>query len=252
MNPRRSKRGWLAGLFAGVAAVGTVLLLHGLFELIDRAPVPPQAFSPQAEWYDLALIRMEYLGRDPAGMIEAKSSLAVGMLFALGAVFLVTVIGTWWAARGSTPGSSVFPVFLSTWASFIIGATVGRFGQSLWNLRDDLDTDGILLSTTDYAIRAGADYGLVWGFHIALLTALLWLIVRPRAERQPAGFPPPGQQQPPYGQQPPPQDNEEPMWATTVEDPPYDPAHDTRAAPGSHADQADQADDGPDLTKRPD
>lgn len=251
MNPRRSKRGWLAGLFAGVAAVGTVILLHGLFELIDRAPIPPQAYSPQAKWYDLALIRMEYLGRDPVGAIDAKSSLAVGMLFALGAIFLVTAIGTWWAARGGTPGSSAFPVFLSTWISFTVGATVGRLGQSLWNFRDNLDTDGLLISTTDYAIQAGSNYGLVWGFPVALLTALLWLIVRPRAERQPAGFPP-GQQPPPYGQQPPPRDNEEPMWATTVEDPPYDPAHDTRAAPGSHADQSNQTDDGPDLTKRPD
>lgn len=250
MNPRRSKRGWLAGLFAGVAAVGTVLILHGLFELIDRTPVPPQAFSPQAEWYDLVLIRMEYLGRDPIGMIDAKSSHAVGMLVALGAVFFVTVIGTWWAARGGAPGSAVFPVFLSTWVSFIIGATVGRFGQSLWNLRDDLDTDGIVMSMTDYAIRAGSDYGLVWGFPIALLTALLWLLVRPRAELQPAGFPPGQPQQPPYGE--PPRDTEEPMWATTVEDPPYDPARDTRPHPGSQADQAGQADDGTDLTKRAD
>lgn len=257
MNPRRSKRGWLAGLFAGVAAVGTVLLLHGLFELADRAPVPPQAFSPQAEWYDLALIRMEYLGRDPVGMIDAKSSLAVGMLFALGAIFFVTAIGTWWAARGGTPGSSAFPVFLSTWISFIVGATVGRFGQSLWNFRDDLDMDGLFLSTVDYAIRAGGDYGLVWGFPIALVTTLVWLMVRPKAESQHAGFPP-GQQPPPYGQQGQ-RDSEEPMWATTVEDPPYDPAHDTRAVPGSHADhsgQAGQADDqpgdGPDLNKRAD
>jgi hypothetical protein len=251
MNPRRSKRGWLAGLFAGVTAVGTIVLLHGLFELIDRAPRPP--YSGGAEWYDLVLIRMEYLGRDPVGMIDAKSSLAVGMVFALGAVFVVTVIGTWWAARGGAPGSSAFPLFLSTWISFTIGAAVGRFGQTLWQFRDNRDFDGLLTSIMDGALRAGSDYGLVWGFPVALLTVLFWLVVRPRAERQPAGFPP-GQQPPPYGEEPPPRDHEEPMWATTVEDPPYDPAHDTRATPGSHADPGFQpdtpaGDDGPDLNK---
>lgn len=258
MNPRRSKRGWIAGLFAGGAAVGTVVLLHGLFELIDRRVAPPAyAYDRRGEWYDLALIRMEYLGRDPMGMIDAKSSYAVGMLLALGVLFFVTAIGTWWAARGTAPGSSVFPVFLSTWVSFIVGATLGNFAQTLWNFRSNVDFDGLLTAFVDGAIRTGSDYGLVWGFFVALVTALLWLMVKPKAERQPAGFPPGQAPQPPLGEQPP--HIEEPMWATTVQDPPYDPAHDTRAVPGSHADQAGQAGqadgqagDGPDLNKRAD
>lgn len=262
MNPRRSKRGWIAGLFAGVAAVGTIVLLHGLFELVDRRAAPPAfSYDQRAEWYDVALVRMEYLGRDPMGMIDAKSSYAVGMLLALAAVFVVTAIGTWLAARGGAPGSSVFPVFLSTWVSFAAGAVVGNFGQTVWNFRESLDQDGAFIAFADGTIRTGSDYGLVWGFPIAVLTALLWLLIRPRAERQYAGFPPGQPQQPPYGQQGQ-RDPEEPMWATTVEDPPYDPAQDTRAAPGSQADhsgqagqvgQADgQAGDGPDLNKRAD
>lgn len=259
MNPRRSKRGWIAGLFAGVAAVGTVVLLHGLFELIDRRSTPPAfSYDQRAEWYDIALVRMEYLGRDPMGMIDAKSSYAVGMLLALAAVFVVTAIGTWLAARGGAPGSSVFPVFLSTWASFAAGAVVGHFGQTVWNFREGLDRDGAFIAFADGTIRTGSDYGLVWGFPVALLTALLWLMVRPRASAEPAGVPPGQQhQQPPYGQQPP--HIEEPMWATAVQDPVYDAEHDsTRAVPGREAQGQHQAEthdepgDGPDLSKRSD
>ncbi|WP_109509927.1 hypothetical protein [Nocardioides speluncae] len=246
MNPRRSKRGWLAGLFAGVAAVGTVLLLQVLFELMDREPVPPAAFSEGARWYDLALIRMEYLGPNPMDLIEAKSSYAVGMLLALGALFVVTAVGTWWAARGSAPGSSVFPVFLSVWMSFIVGAALGRSAQSMWTLRDSLGDDGMLLIVVDTGLRSGPDYGLFWGFPLAVIVALLWLMVRPRATAQAEGLPPGQQQPPPYDAEPP--RIEEPMWATTVQDPPSDPEYDTRAMPAGPA----QPDDGPDLTKRAD
>lgn len=106
----------------------------------------------------------------------------------LSVVVAIVIVGliTALAARGAAPGSSVFPLFLSTWFSTVIASSLAAaiysrvVNREIYDVEHSFGAQQVLDS-----LKTGALHGLQFGIFVALVTAVAWLIIRPRPAAAP-------------------------------------------------------------------
>ncbi|WP_067441465.1 hypothetical protein [Nocardioides jensenii] len=184
MNIYRSTRGWLAGLVAAflwlLTEIGLQVIRRVFEDQVNRA-VNDDSFLAIFASRQLTLFGprpLQWARHD--GWILA--ALVLSVVVAIVIVGLITAL----AARGAAPGSSVFPLFLSTWFSTVIASSLAAaiysrvVNREIYDVEHSFGAQQVLDS-----LKTGALHGLQFGIFVALVTAVAWLIIRPRPAAAP-------------------------------------------------------------------
>ncbi len=109
----------------------------------------------------VVLILLGFVGQ-VGSSLNAGGGLTSGAVVGALGLLVVGFLGTWWAVRASTPGSSVVPVFLSTWMVLVVATALAVLIPFAMNHGGPHGFDG------------GAVSGVRWGWIAALLASLAW------------------------------------------------------------------------------